>query len=79
MTKNAFDKISSGLTEVLDMVRDESSRESDDMMEGYRDGYDSDAPDDPSPSRSELYRYGFVAGRVERESGSRLSQIRPRK
>jgi hypothetical protein len=36
------------------------------MVEGYRDGYDTNAPE-PSANRSHSYRHGFMVGRAEKE------------
>lgn len=36
-----------------------------DMIEGYLDAYDLDAPE-PSANRSDSYRHGFAVGRSER-------------
>ena len=36
-----------------------------DMVEGYMDGYDLDAPE-PSSNRSESYRHSFYIGRAEK-------------
>jgi hypothetical protein len=36
-----------------------------DMIEGYLDAYDLDAPE-PSANRSHSYRHGFALGRSER-------------
>lgn len=35
------------------------------MVEGYRDGYDLNAPE-PSANRSHSYRHGFAVGRAEK-------------
>lgn len=35
------------------------------MIEGFRDGYDLDAPE-PSANRSASYRHGFANGRRDR-------------
>lgn len=37
----------------------------DDMVQGYRDGYDLTAPE-PSANRSASYRHGFTVGRGEK-------------
>jgi hypothetical protein len=37
----------------------------DDMVEGYRDGFDLSAPE-PSANRSESYRHGFANGRADK-------------
>lgn len=37
----------------------------DDMVDGYRDAGDPDAPD-PGPNRSESYRHGFANRRMTR-------------
>ena len=37
----------------------------DEMMQGYMDGYDLDAPE-PSENRSESYRHSFYVGRAEK-------------
>ena len=37
----------------------------DEMIAGYRDGYDLDAPE-PSANRSYSYRHGFMVGRSEK-------------
>lgn len=37
----------------------------DDMVQGYRDGYDPTAPE-PSANRSASYRHGFMVGRGEK-------------
>lgn len=39
------------------------------MVEGFRDGYDLNAPE-PSDNRSHSYRHGFKAGRNDRMSGN---------
>lgn len=39
----------------------------DDMIEGYKDGRDLDAPE-PSANRSRSYRHGFAVGRSERNN-----------
>ena len=36
-----------------------------DMVEGYMDGYDLNAPE-PSSNRSESYRHSFYIGRAEK-------------
>jgi hypothetical protein len=36
-----------------------------DMVEGFRDGYDRDAPE-PSSNRSNSYRHGFMVGRLDK-------------
>lgn len=38
------------------------------MVEGYMDGYDLDAPA-PSENRSHSYRHGFMVGRAEKTKG----------
>jgi hypothetical protein len=38
------------------------SQAEDEMVEGYRDGRDPDAPE-PSDNRSRAYRHGFQSGR----------------
>lgn len=42
----------------------------DDMIEGFRDGYDLTAPE-PSTNRSESYRHGFANGRADKTGVSR--------
>jgi hypothetical protein len=37
----------------------------DEMIQGYMDGYDLNAPE-PSANRSESYRHGFTVGRAEK-------------
>lgn len=37
----------------------------DDMIEGYRDGYDLSSPE-PSGNRSKSYRHGFMIGRLDK-------------
>lgn len=37
----------------------------DDMIEGFRDGYDLTAPG-PSSNRSNSYRHGFMVGRLDK-------------
>lgn len=37
----------------------------DEMVEGYRDGFDLDAPK-PSTNRSRSYRHGFANGRADK-------------
>lgn len=37
----------------------------DDMLEGFRDGYDLSAPE-PSSNRSNSYRHGFMVGRLDK-------------
>ena len=44
------------------MTRQEAE---DDMMQGFRDGYDLDAPE-PSQNRSHSYRHGFANGRRDK-------------
>jgi hypothetical protein len=41
-----------------------------DMIEGFRDGYDLNAPD-PSANRSASYRHGFANGRDDRRGKPR--------
>lgn len=36
-----------------------------DMLEGFRDGYDLTAPE-PSSNRSASYRHGFMCGRLDK-------------
>lgn len=38
------------------------------MVTGYMDGYDLDAPE-PSANRSHSYRHGFMVGRSEKSRG----------
>lgn len=38
---------------------------SEEMIQGFRDGYDLDAPE-PSDNRSHSYRHGFKAGRNDK-------------
>lgn len=40
----------------------------DEMVQGYMDGYDLDAPE-PSENRSHSYRHGFLVGRSEKVRG----------
>ncbi len=42
----------------------------DEMVQGYLDGMDTDAPE-PSANRSESYRHGFANGRADRAHKSR--------
>jgi hypothetical protein len=35
------------------------------MIEGFRDGYDLSAPE-PSTNRSASYRHGFMCGRIDK-------------
>lgn len=42
----------------------------DEMVEGYRDGFDLDAPE-PSANRSRSYRHGFANGRADKAGKSR--------
>ncbi len=35
-----------------------------DMIEGFRDGYDRNAPE-PTANRSNSYRHGFMVGRLD--------------
>jgi hypothetical protein len=44
----------------------------DDMVEGYKDGFDLDAPE-PSANRSASYRHGFANGRDDRRGKVRAS------
>jgi hypothetical protein len=37
----------------------------DEMVEGFRDGYDLSAPS-PSANRSAGYRHGFMCGRIDK-------------
>lgn len=37
----------------------------DEMVEGFRDGYDLTAPE-PSANRSASYRHGFMCGRIDK-------------
>lgn len=37
----------------------------DEMVEGFRDGYDMTAPE-PSANRSASYRHGFMVGRLDK-------------
>jgi hypothetical protein len=46
-------------------VRDIRRPANDDMVEGYMDGRDLDAPE-PSANRSHSYRHGFAVGRAEK-------------
>lgn len=39
-----------------------------DMVQGYMDGYDLNAPE-PSANRSHSYRHGFMVGRAEKTNG----------
>ena len=39
------------------------------MIEGFQDGYDLDAPE-PSENRSHSYRHGFKAGRNDKANGA---------
>jgi hypothetical protein len=39
-----------------------------DMVQGYMDGYDLNAPE-PSANRSHSYRHGFAVGRAEKQGG----------
>lgn len=43
-----------------------------DMIEGYKDGLDLDAPE-PSANRSASYRHGFANGRDDRAGKPRAS------
>lgn len=36
-----------------------------DMIEGFKDGYDLDAPE-PNANRSYSYRHGFMVGRIDK-------------
>lgn len=38
------------------------------MVSGYMDGYDLNAPE-PSANRSHSYRHGFMVGRAEKSGG----------
>lgn len=42
------------------------------MIEGFKDGYDMDAPE-PSANRSASYRHGFANGRDDRRGKPRAS------
>lgn len=44
----------------------------DEMVEGFRDGYDMTAPE-PSANRSHSYRHGFANGRDDRAGKPRAS------
>ncbi len=44
----------------------------DDMIEGFIDGYDLNAPE-PSANRSHSYRHGFANGRDDRSGKPRAS------
>lgn len=46
----------------------ESMDPEEEMVEGFRDGYDLDLPD-PGPNRSEAYRFGFQNGRHDNGIG----------
>lgn len=48
----------------------ERSPANDEMIEGYLDGFDLDAPD-PSANRSRSYRHGFANGRADKTGISR--------
>jgi hypothetical protein len=37
----------------------------DEMVQGFRDGYDADAPE-PSANRSASYRHGFMCARIDK-------------
>lgn len=37
----------------------------DEMVQGFRDGYDPTAPE-PSGNRSNSYRHGFMVGRIDK-------------
>jgi hypothetical protein len=37
----------------------------DEMVQGFRDGYDLTAPE-PSANRSASYRHGFMCGRIDK-------------
>lgn len=39
----------------------------DEMIEGFLDGYDLDAPE-PSANRSASYRHGFMCGRIDKSA-----------
>lgn len=43
-----------------------------DMVQGFRDGYDPDAPG-PSQNRSHSYRHGFANGRDDRRGEPRAT------
>src|ERR1700687_5184635 len=54
------------LAETKDMMVARMSRPAnDDMVEGFRDGYDLTAPE-PSANRSASYRHGFKCGRLDK-------------
>lgn len=40
----------------------------DEMVQGYMDGYDLNAPE-PSANRSYSYQHGFMVGRAEKTKG----------
>ena len=42
------------------------------MIEGFKDGYDLDAPE-PSANRSHSYRHGFANGRDDRRGKPRAT------
>lgn len=42
------------------------------MIEGFKDGYDLDAPE-PSENRTASYRHGFANGRDDRKGKPRAS------
>jgi hypothetical protein len=44
----------------------------DEMMQGFMDGYDRDAPE-PSANRSYSYRHGFANGRDDRRGSPRAT------
>ncbi len=44
------------------------------MIQGYMDGYDLNAPE-PSANRSHSYRHGFAVGRAEK-TGGKLANYR---
>lgn len=44
------------------------------MVEGYMDGYDLNAPE-PSANRSHSYRHGFMVGRSEKTAGQSVASF----
>ena len=49
-------------------MSDERKPANEEMVQGYMDGYDLDAPE-PSENRSYSYRHGFAVGRAEKTGG----------
>lgn len=55
-------------------MKEHIGRANDEMVEGFRDGYDMSAPE-PSVNRSHSYRHGFANGRDDRSGKPRASYV----